>query len=159
MNAPHLFLEALARPLLLLHALIAVGLGGASTHLALVSIRMLRGNLSLGRLARVYAQVIGATYVAAFAAGLLMYPQYRYVVRALYLDRYEPWASNLFDIKENLAAMGLPLALGLFALGRRFEPTREPALVKWMAFMACAVWVLVVVTALSGFLVTDVKGV
>lgn len=159
MNAPHLFLEGLARPLLLLHALVAVVLGGASTHLALVSVRMLRGNLSLGRLARVYAVVIGVSYVIAFAVGLLMYPHYRYVVRGLYLDRYEPWASNLFDIKENLAALGLPLALALAVVGARFEPAREQALVKWLAFLACAVWAVSIAAALSGFLITDVRGV
>ena len=104
---PSVFLDGAAKPLLVIHALVAFALLGASTHLAIVSIQLLRGRSHLGRLARVYAQVIGATFSAAFAVGLLLYPHYRYDVRGLFLDRYEPWASNLFDIKETLAALGL----------------------------------------------------
>jgi hypothetical protein len=37
-------------------------------------------------------------------------------VRALYLDRHHPMVSNLFDVKENLATIALPLALALGAL-------------------------------------------
>jgi len=154
-----IFLESWARPLLVLHACVALAAAGATTHLAIVGVRLARGEAHLARLTRIYAQVIGATYAAAFALGLLMYPHYRYVVRGLYLDRYEPWASSLFDIKENLAALGLPLALALFVVGRRLEPERDPAVTRWVAALAVAVWLVVVTTAVAGLLVTDVKGV
>ena len=154
-----IFLEAWARPLLVLHACVALAAAGATTHLAIVGVRLARGELQLARLTRIYAQVIGATYVVAFALGLLMYPHYRYVVRGLYLDRYEPWASNLFDIKENLAALGLPLAAALFFVGRKLEPSRERAVVTWVAVSGIAVWLVVVTTAVAGLIVTDVKGV
>ena len=58
-------------------------------------------------------------------SGGLVYPRYRYFVRGLYLDRYAPWASNLFDFKENLATLGLPLAIGAFVLAR--ELAQAPA--------------------------------
>jgi len=165
MTPPHIFLEGWSRALLLLHALVALALAGAATHLAVVSLRLWRSALQapararLARLARIYAQVIGATYAAAFGLGLLMYPHYRYVVRALYLDRYDVWAANLFDIKENLAALGLPLAIAVWAVGRKLDPERDRALAGWLAFLAVSIWLLVGAATISGLLVTDVRGV
>lgn len=154
-----IFLEGAAKPLLVLHALVAFALVGACTHLVVVAIQLLRGRWHLGRLARVYSQVIGGCFVGAFGFGLLMYPHYRYHVRGLFLDRYEPWASNLFDIKENLAALGLPLALALFFVGRRLEPKEQGAVLPLFAYLAFAIWGLVVFAAVSGLVVTSVKGV
>lgn len=153
------FLEGWARPLLVLHALAGFALAGACTHLAVVGVQLWRGRAHLGRLARVYARVIGALFAVAFAVGLLMYPHYRYHVRGLYLDRYEPWASNLFDMKESLLALGLPLALAIFAIGRRLEPQREPELLPLFAAFAVALWALVVFGVVSGVVVTAVRGV
>jgi hypothetical protein len=157
--AAHIFLEGWARPLLLLHAVAAVALAGAATHQALVAFRLWRGAIHLGRLARVYSRLLGALYPAAFALGLLMYPHYRYAVRGLYLDRYAPWASNLFDVKENFAALGLPLALALFFVGRDLEPARDRPLLGFVAFLSIALWALMLTAALSGLLITDVRGV
>lgn len=153
------FLAGAARALLVLHALVALGGVGATTHLALVGVRLWRGAHHLARLARTYSQVIGATYAGAFLLGLSVYPHYRYAVRGLYLDRYEPWASNLFDMKENIAALGLPLAVALFVVGRRVEPARDRPLLGYLAFLAVAVWVVIVVTAVMGLVVTEVRGV
>jgi hypothetical protein len=156
---PHVFLDGHARLLLVLHALAGFALFGACTHQVLVGIGLVRGRAHLGRLARIYAQVSGGLFVAAFAVGLLMYPHYRYHVRGLYLDRYEPWASNLFDIKENLLALGLPLAIALFFVGRRFEPKGERALVPFFAVLSVALWALVLFGVVSGLVVTAVRGV
>lgn len=156
---PRVFLEGWAKPLLVLHALCAFGLFGACTHQAVVAVALLRGKLHLGRLARIYAQVTGALFAAAFSLGLLMYPHYRYHVRGLYLDRYAPGTSNLFDMKENLLALGLPLALVLFAVGRRFEPREEAQVVPVFAVCAISLWALVAFGVVSGLLVTSVRGV
>jgi hypothetical protein len=156
---PSVFLDSWAKPLLVLHALCAFALFGACTHQAIVAISIWRGRLHLGRLARLYAQLIGALFIAAFAIGLLMYPHYRYHVRGLYLDRYAPSISNLFDMKENLLALGLPLAVALFAIGRRFEPREEPLLTPVFAFCALSLWALVAFGIVSGLVVTSVKGV
>jgi hypothetical protein len=152
------FLDGWARPLLVLHALAAFALLGACTHLAVVAVQLLRGR-DRRRLARIYAQLIGGLFAAAFGVGLLMYPHYRYHVRGLYLDRYEPWASNLFDMKEGLVALGLPLALGVFALGRRIEPAQERPLLPLFAAFAAALWALVLFGVVSGVVVTSVRGV
>jgi hypothetical protein len=156
---PTVFLDGEVRPLLVLHALAAFALVGAATHRVIVSIQLLRGRAHLGRLARVYAQVIGGTFVGTFAVGLLMYPHYRYFVRGLYLDRYAQWASNLFDIKENIAALALPAALGLFFVGRHLEPKADAALLPFFTFLSVMTWAAVVVTAVSGLVVTGVRGI
>jgi hypothetical protein len=155
----HVFLDGWAKPLLVFHALAAFALLGALTHQAVVGFYLLRGRLHLGRLARVYAQVIGAVFTVAFGLGLLMYPHYRYHVRGLFLYRYAPWASNLFDMKETMAALGLPLAIGLFAIGRRFDPEQERALIPYLAFSSFALWALVAFAVISGIVVTSVRGV
>jgi hypothetical protein len=156
---PHVFLDGYAKPLLVLHALAAFALCGACTHQAIIGIGLLRGRLHLGRLARIYAQLIGALFIVAFGVGLLMYPHYRYHVRGLFLDRYEPWASNLFDMKENLLALGLPFAVCLFVLGRKFDPREEKVLIPFIAFASIALWALVAFGVVSGVVVTSVKGV
>lgn len=153
------FLEGVRRPLLIVHALIAFACLGAATHLAIVSIHLLQGRTHLWRLARIYSQVIGGTFGAAFGAGLLLYPSYRYHVRALYLDRFAPWASNLFDIKENLLALALPLAACLFFAGRSLDGKSEAPLAPALVYLSCSLWVLVASGAVLGLLVTAVKGV
>ncbi len=156
---PDVFLHGATRPLLVLHALIAFALCGATTHLAIVSVQLLRGRVHLGRLARVYSQVIGATFVCAFALGLILYPDYRYFVRALFLDRYEPWASNLFDMKEILAGLGLPLALALFFVGRRLDPKEHRGVLPYFAALSLSVWGIALTAAISGLVVTSVRGI
>lgn len=156
---PPVFLEGAAKPLLVLHALAAFALLGACTHQAMVAVQLLRGKLHLARLARIYARTIGALFVAAFFLGLAMYPHFRSHVRAVFLDRYEPWASNLFDVKENLLVLGLPLALVLFVFGRSFDPRQESTLVPWLSFASIALWALVLVGSILGLVVTSVKGV
>jgi hypothetical protein len=151
--------ESAAKPLLVLHALAGFAALGASTHLVIVCVGLLQGRHHLGRLARVYATVIGSLFSGAFGVGLLLYPHYRYEVRGLFLDRYEPWASNLFDIKETFAALVFPLALGLFAVGRRLDPVRSPELVVPVTVFAAAVWAATAFAVVAGLIVTSVRGV
>lgn len=154
---PTVFLAWATKPLLVLHALVAFALLGALTHLAIVAVGELRGARRV-RLLRIYAQVVGGTFAAAFGLGLLIYPAYRYFVRGLYFDRYEPWASNLFDLKENLVGLGLPLALLLFLAGRRYEASHAGAR-GLIATSAVLLWAIVLFGVVSGLLVTSVRAV
>jgi hypothetical protein len=159
---PRVFLDGWARPLLVLHALAGFALLGACTHQALVSIGLLRGRTHLFRLARIYAAVIGPLFAGGFAIGLLIYPHYRYHVRGLYLDRYVPWASNLFDMKENLLALGVPLALFVFAVGRRLQPPGDDDErdLTWLhAAASLTLWAIVAFGTISGVIVTSVRGI
>ena len=155
---PELFLGGMARLLLVLHALAAIVLIGATTHHAIIAYGYLRGRAK-PRLGRIYAATIGAAYLVTYGFGLLVYPTFRYMTRALYMDRYERWASNLFDMKENFAALGVPLAIAMFLLSRVMSPKEDRHLVigyAAMAFLTCAVvWFDVI----SGLVLTNVRGV
>jgi hypothetical protein len=136
-------LASQARALLFLHAAVSVVLIGASTHHALVALAALRGTHN-PRLTRIYTRVVAVAYSGAVALGALSYPAYRYHVRGLYLDRYAPWASNLFDMKENFAAIGLPLVFAALILHRYVdEEENRPALLAYAVavfFSTAIVW-------------------
>jgi hypothetical protein len=155
----HVAFERWARPLLLLHAGFAIALAGASTHLFLTCLKMVQKRPYKARLVRIYGQTVGVLFATVFGWGLLCYPSYRYYVRGLYFDRYAPWASNLFDMKENLAALALPLSFLLFAVTRRFDPRHGEGPVPVLFVLALLVFVVVVFCIGSGLLVTCVKGV
>ncbi len=149
-----------ARKLLLVaHLAASIVLVGATTHHAWQMRALLRGT-GRPRLERVWARTVAVAFVAVYALGAVLYPTYRYHVRALFLDRYFPSMSNLFDIKENLATIALPLALALGALGGRLthDDTDKPfrpvyASMSW--FVAAVVWFNVV----SGVLIVSHRSV
>jgi hypothetical protein len=147
-----------ARLLVVLHAAAAIVLIGSCTHHALITLGYLRGRFKV-RLGRIYAATVLGAYLATFVLGLLAYPTFRYFVRGLYLDRYEPWASNLFDVKENFAALGLPLVVGLFVLSRVMEPKEDRVLLTGYATMAFLLVAIVWFNVLSGLVITMEKGV
>jgi hypothetical protein len=147
-----------AKLLVLLHAAAAIVLVGATTHHFLITLGYLRGRFQV-RLGRIYAAVVAVAYGATVALGALAYPTYRYKVRGLYLDRYAVWASNLFDIKENFAALGLPLAVGTWVLSRLMDPEGERDLVVAYAVMAFFVAGIVWFDMVSGILITMERGV
>ena len=66
---PSVFPGDAAKGLLILHALAASVLVGASTHQAVVAVQLLRGRVHLQRLARLYARIIGvAELVSLFVS-------------------------------------------------------------------------------------------
>lgn len=154
----HTFLYDFRKLLLVLHFAGAVVLIGSSTHLLLQMRALLRGQ-SRVRLERIYGRVVAVTYSVTYALGAILYPTYRYHVRALFLDRHHPMISNLFDVKENLATIALPLALALAALGGRMtDPADKPFRPVYAAmslFVAAVVWFDVV----SGVLIASYKAV
>jgi hypothetical protein len=147
-----------ARVLVLLHAGAAIVLVGATTHHAMIAVGYLRGAFKV-RLARIYAATVAVTWLLTFGLGLLAYPTFRCEVRALYLDQHEAWASNLFDIKEHTAALGIPLVIGAFLLSRVLDPKQDRALARAYAAMVIFVAAIVWFDLFSGLLITMVKGV
>jgi hypothetical protein len=152
------FLQDWARGLVLLHASAAILLIGASTHHVLVAVGYLRGRFRL-RLGRIYALVSALSYGFVVLLGALAYPTYRYHVRELHLDRYAVWASKLFDIKEDLASLGLPLIVAAFVLSRVIDPERDRSLCLGYAVIVCALGLIVWFNVLAGLLITLVKGI
>jgi len=131
---------------------------GASTHNAIIAIGYLRGKPK-PRLGRIYAATIAVTYVITFVFGLLAYPTFRYHTRALYLDRYERWAANLFDMKENFAALGIPFVIAMFVLSRVMNPKEDRRLIGPYASFALLTAAIVWFSVISGLLLVMVKGV
>jgi hypothetical protein len=153
-----IWLEAWARVVVVLHAAAAIVLIGAATHHAIVAFGYLRG-VHRVRLARIYGATVLGAYAVCFALGAIAYPTYRYRVRGLYLDWYEVWASNLFDIKENFAALGFPAVVVVFVLGRALKPKDEPALVPCYVALVVFGALLVWFNVFSGLAITLAKGV
>lgn len=144
------------RLLLVLHALSAMALLGSSTHLAVMVVMWLRG-AQLPRRARLHSLIAGLLFLSTLALGALAYPSYRYLVAGLYLNRFSPWASNLFDLKETVAVFAAPLALGVALLGRRLE-SDQPLVRRAFALCALALCGLVAFAVICGLVVTSEKG-
>lgn len=155
---PDIAFDGAARLLVLLHGMAAIVLVGASTHHALIAFGYLRGRYKV-RLGRIYAATIAVTYAITFVLGLLAYPTFRYHVRALYFDRYEVWASNLFDTKENFAALGLPLVIAAFIMSRVMDPKEDVALARGYAAFVILAAAIVWFNVISGLVITMVRGV
>ena len=155
---PEIFLDGAAKLLVLLHAAAAIVLIGATTHHAIIAVGYLRGKPK-PRLGRIYAAVIAITYTITFGFGLLVYPTFRYHTRALYFDRYERWASNLFDMKENFAALGIPSVIAIFVLSRVMNPKEDKLLIGPYAAFALLVAAIVWFDVISGLLITMTRGV
>lgn len=155
---PDIVFDTTARLLVVLHALAAIVLVGASTHHALIAIGYLRGRHKV-RLGRIYAATVLVTYTITFVLGLLAYPTFRYHVRALYFDRYAVWASNLFDTKENFAALGLPIVLAAFALSRVMNPKEDLAMARVYAAFVLLGTAIVWFDVISGLAISLTRGV
>jgi hypothetical protein len=147
-----------ARLLVILHAAAAIVLIGASTHHAIIACGYVRGRYK-PRLARIYAATSASAYAVTFGLGLLAYPTFRYHVRALYLDRYEPWASNLFETKENFAALGLPVVAIAFGLARALADADDRPLVWCYAASAALTAAIVWFDVFSGLAIALARGV
>jgi hypothetical protein len=157
-DEPTIFLASAARVIVMLHAACAIVLVGAATHHSLVALGYLRGVYKV-QLGRIYAATVAAAWLVTFTLGCLAYPTFRFSVRALYLDRYEPWGSNLFDIKESFAALGLPFAIAAFVLSRVMQPKEDRALVICYAAMVFLATAVVWFDVISGIFITMAKGV
>ncbi len=154
-----LFLDWASKPLLVIHAIASVILIGSISHLAWELTSAWRKARPARPSSGLWAKIAGLSYLVSFAVGLLLYPTFRYRTRGLYLDRYEPWASNLFDIKENLLGLALPLAVGLMVLAGRSRAHARGPLPGVVLSMALAVWLIVVVSVVAGLIVTNARGV
>ena len=154
---PAIAFESAAPALVVLHALAAIVLIGASTHHAIIAVGYLRGKYK-ERLGRVYAATVAVAYGVTFVLGLFAYPAFRYHVRGLYLDRYEAWASNLFDTKENFAALGLPLVIGAFVMSRVMKPAEDSTLLRGYAAIVLLATAIVWFSVISGLVIGQVRG-
>jgi hypothetical protein len=146
----------IARGLVLLHAVGALILVGAATHHALVALGYLRGSFR-ARLGRIYAATIAVTYAATLTLGAWAYPTYRVHARPL-LEASAPWAATLFEIKEDVATLTLPLAITTWLLSRTMDPREDGHLVPPYVVMVLLTTGAIWFELTSGLLITMVKG-
>jgi hypothetical protein len=153
------FLYGARRLLLVLHAAGSIVLVGSATHHAMQMRHYLRGKFVRVEQEKRWAKVVSVAYVFTFVIGALLYPTYRYHVRGLYLDRFAPTYSGLFDVKEVYASLTLVVALGLGALAFALRPAEERWLVRVYAAMSFLVCGVVWLNVVLGILVTSVRGI
>ena len=142
--------------LLILHAVGAGVLFGSSTHSALQSIAQLRGRAN-PRLLRLYPTVALCAWSVTFVLGAVLYPRYRVFVRNEVFDRDAVWASILFDCKENAALLAGILFLSAFLQRKAIPITAEQRRIHLALTLSSAL--LIWFVAISGLLITSVKGV
>jgi len=140
------FLEGIARLLLIVHAISAGVLVASSTHHVVWCRGYLRGNFDRARGERRFALIAGCAFVITFVLGNLLYPTYKVRVRVEYFDtaamvaRGLPQVARLFDIKEHLMALGCAASVGLLLLSRRAHPKDHPgalSLYLGLSLFAC----------------------
>jgi hypothetical protein len=124
----------MARALLILHALFAFAALLSATHLAVHAVLAALGRTQTRALLR-FGWIAPATLLLQGVLGLAIYPAYRVTVRAPDFDRNAPFVAALFDLKEHLAALSLPLIIGAALAGRAAALERG----RWpTAALSCA---------------------
>jgi len=134
-----LFAEAWARPLLVLHAVLAAATTGAVTHdLVFLRLACSRGGRFVG-LHRLFTHLSTLLALATVAVGAVVYPIYRIRVRQGYLEGAHPAVPFLFDLKENLGTILLATLFAyLFLLRRQALPEDRWLRATYLLFSATA---------------------
>lgn len=155
---PATLFESSAKLLVLLHAVAAIVLIGSTTHHSVIALSYLRRRHDT-RLGRIYAATSLVAFSVTFVLGAIAYPTYRYHVRDQYLDRSAVWASNLFELKENFAALALPMVIGAFVVSRSFDPKAHRTMIAGYITLVAVPALIVWFDVIAGLLVTMTKGV
>lgn len=116
-----LFAEALARPLLALHAVLAAATAGAVTHdLVFLRLALRRGGRFVGA-HRLFTHLSLLLAGATMLVGSLVYPTYRIRVRAEVFEANEAYYAVpfVFDLKENLGTLVLVVLIAYVFLLRK----------------------------------------
>ena len=184
--AARLFLEGLARPLLVVHAIGAAALVAASTHHLLWCRSYLSGRFVRVHAERRFALIVSLLFVGNFVLGASLYPTYKVRVRAEYLDsqaaatdearlrqaaRLGPPDSKkdaivgqslmpvarTFDIKEHFMALAVAVSLALLWLSRRAHPQDEPRIAPLYVGLSALICLSTWSGAIIGLYVTMVR--
>lgn len=148
--------------LLILHGLLAVALLGAVTHQALaagLNRTELRTRSFFTRFratdAAAYATPVVVLFIAVMAAGAILYPRYRFLVRPVLQTQDLRGANGAFELKEHFSAIGLMLLPAYWACWKQpLQPEYDSARVWLTWIVAILVWWNFVV----GQLLVAIKG-
>ena len=162
---PSVFLQSWGPLLVVTHSLSSIVLCGASVHQAVLAALTWTGRRQRRQLLGIYSVTTLVSYLVTVFVGALLYPRYRIFIRALFLDRQAVWAANLFDLKENLATLGLPLAVGALLLARslsRDDVSSDASGLRLAQHtylvMATGTALVVLFNVIAGLLCTSVRG-
>jgi hypothetical protein len=136
------------RALLIWHAVLGFTALFAATHHAVHAVLAALGRAQ-DRALRRLGWIAPAAVLLEAACGLAIYPAYRVQVRAADFDLNAPVLAQLFDFKEHLAALALPLVIGAALAGRRNEEPRWP-----LAAVSCTGAAFLWTAAVIGLYVT-----
>ena len=131
--------------LLLIHLGLAMVLLGASCHAAVAAWQVVLGRAAKLRLYRTYCSILLAVFPLTLALGAIIYPGFSMHVRPLF-DHDLPWATGLFEIKEHMMALLLPLVAVQHACSRGSRPI-PPVL---QACIASCVFLAILSAAIVG---------
>lgn len=158
MTSP-VFLGAWGKPLLILHALLAILLLGSMTHNVLLTVPYLWKKYKKVTLEKLYVKVAFVAYLLTFALGAIVYPNYRYHVRDQYFDVHLPWASQFFDIKEHWAGIGLGLMGIYLVLSLTMDPRKDRERVMIYVFLSVMITLVIWFNLIAGLWLTALRGV
>jgi len=155
-----IFLEPLARTLLLVHAIVGFTTVFSCTHHAVYAWLSLRGPKRVPQLLR-FGWIAPLAVGAQLLLGLVLYPTYRVRVRGAHFDHENlNWLSQLFDFKEHSAALALPLVLAAALIGRALAKESSPdadaqkKIARAVAALSTTAAALVWAAALIGLYIT-----
>lgn len=133
---------------------------GASTHNVAAVCGALSGRAD-DRLKRekVFAAVAFYSFLVCFVIGIVIYPAFRWYVRAEYFDASLPWATGLFEIKEHLLSLAFVIGLGQFLLSRRIDLEKDREFLPLYAFFTFAFWAVVLYSSVTGALLVILRSV
>jgi cytochrome bd-type quinol oxidase subunit 2 len=117
--------ESIARPMLVVHAVVGFTAVFSTTHHAAYAVLSALGRQNQRALRR-FGWIAPSALIVQVLLGLALYPSYRIRVRAADFDHNAPFFAQLFDFKEHLAALSLSLVIAA-ALAARIEesPSKE----------------------------------
>jgi cytochrome bd-type quinol oxidase subunit 2 len=117
--------ETIARPMLIVHAVVGFTAVFSTTHHAAYAVLSALGRQNQRALRR-FGWIAPSALIVQLLLGFALYPTYRVRVRALDFDRNAPLFTQLFDFKEHLAALSLTLVLAAALAARIKEsPSKE----------------------------------
>ncbi len=156
--------------LLILHGLAAVVLLGGLTHQALAAIWPARkgaGKHASPAMAtsfravnaHLYTNTNVVLYVVTFVLGALIYPAYRLAVRT-WIENARLWSiSGMFEVKEQLLAIGLGMLPLYWLLWRKpADQPLDPQFATARAWVTGILCVVVWYSFVAGHIVNNVRG-
>jgi hypothetical protein len=145
--------EGSARALLVAHAIFGFAGVFSATHHAVASFIAARGR-PVGAQLRRFGWLAPAALVAQALFGLALYPAFRVRVRFADLEERAPLVSELFELKEHFAALGLALVIAACLAGRALPPRPAASGARSVAALSTCGAALVWAAAVIGLYVT-----